>query len=79
METPPTGLRGEEPEGDDWGSFFEGLEVEENKSSSSSDFGDPNKFGFWDVSDLECLKKKRVLLLKHTVTEQGQVQFCPLR
>lgn len=46
METPPTGLRGEEPEGDDWGSFFEGLEVEENKSSSSSDFGDPNKFGF---------------------------------
>lgn len=79
METPPTGLRGEEPDGDDWGSFFEGLEVEENKSSSSSDFGDPNKFGFWDVSDLECLKKKRVLLLKHTVTEQGQVQFCPLR
>lgn len=79
METPPTGLRGEEPEGDDWGSFFEGLEVDENKSSSSSDFGDPNKFGFWDVSDLECLKKKRVLLLKHTVTEQGQVQFCPLR
>lgn len=58
METPPTGLRGEEPDGDDWGSFFEGLEVEENKSSSSSDFGDPNKFGFWDVSDLECLKKK---------------------
>lgn len=46
METPPTGLRGEEPDGDDWGSFFEGLEVEENKSSSSSDFGDPNKFGF---------------------------------
>lgn len=79
METPPTGFRGEEPEGDDWGSLFEGLEVEENKSSSSSDFGDPNKFGFWDVSDLECLKKKRVLLLKHTVTEQGQVQFCPLR
>lgn len=79
METPPTGLRGEEPDGDDWGSFFEGLEVEENKSSSSSDFGDPNKFGFLDVSDLECLKKKRVLLLKHTVTEQGQVQFCPLR
>lgn len=58
METPPTGLRGEEPEGDDWGSFFEGLEVEENKSSSSSDFGDPNKFGFSDVSDLECFKKE---------------------
>lgn len=46
METPPTGLRGEEPNGDDWVSFFEGLEVEENKSSSSADFGDPNKFGF---------------------------------
>lgn len=79
METPPTGLRGEEPDGDDWGSFFEGLEVEENKSSSSSDFGDPNKFGFWDVSDLECLKKESILLLKHNVTEQGQVPFCPLR
>lgn len=79
METPPTGFRGEEPDGDDWGSFFEGLEVEENKSSSSSDFGDPNKFGFWDVSDLECLKKESILLLKHNVTEQGQVQFCPLR
>lgn len=81
METPPTGLRGEEPDEDDWGSLFEGLEVEENKSSSSSDFGDPNKFGFWDVSDLECFKKEStgILLLKHNVTEQGQVQFHPLR
>lgn len=79
METPPTGFWGEEPEGDDWGSFFEGLEVEENKSSSSSDFGDPNKFGFWDVSDLECWKKERVLWLQQHVIEQGQVQFRPLR
>lgn len=71
MEISFIGLRGEEFDGDDWGFFFEGLEVEENKFLFSFDFGDLNKFGFWDVFDLECFKKESIgiLLFKYNVIE----------
>ena len=51
METPPTGLRWEEPKGEDWASFTAGLD---ENISSSSDLGDPKISVFLEVSDLEC-------------------------